>query len=259
MSLIWLTTVAVILNVTLGSKLPSEGYGVYTPNSQVYRYNADNVYQGVERQDSPFQTTPGLANDILSALRRTVFPKRPLNRQGIAGLASAIQAAAVPLSIVAIAAANRDQILSAITTTTTTTAATTTVPDYCSGTTCSGSSDTCQTSTGLCLCGTAGGCSGTSNICTSSACMCGTNSPCGSDAKVPFCFEVDTGAVASATSTTATCQCDADGLCTGNSGADVCCLKSKGSTYGSSSNTAVASGKQGTCQASTNNGAACAS
>ena len=60
---------------------------------------------------------------IFTALKRTVFPKRPFERQGFAGLlqglgglTSTIQAAAVPLSLAAVAAVNRDQIANIIST-----------------------------------------------------------------------------------------------------------------------------------------------
>ena len=58
---------------------------------------------------------------IFTALKRTVLPKRQgrQGRQGFAGLGgltSAIQAAAVPLSLAAVAAVNREQIANLIST-----------------------------------------------------------------------------------------------------------------------------------------------
>lgn len=217
-SLIGLLVVASILNATLGTKLPSRGYGVQTYHDQVYSYNEGNAYQGIERQNLPTQTSPNLVHQFIKVLRETVFPKRPFERQGFAGFASALQAAAVPLTVAGVVAANRNQILNAINPATTTAATTTTTLDLCAAVTCSSTSaPTCDTNTGLCRCGEDADCASNTAapVCGVlsgvTQCLCGAAAGC-SNTVHPLCAKTSDKATACAHSDGTACEC----YCTGN-------------------------------------------
>lgn len=245
-SLVSFVTIVAISNAALGSKLGLANYGVRGYNDNVYNYNEGNVHEREVRQSLPTKTSPSLLHSLVSGLKR-VLSRDPVDRQGpaLAGLVSGLQAAAVPLAVVGIAAANRNQILNAIDPPTTTTAGTTTSADYCSGITCSGIADTCDTNSGLCKCGSAGGCGPPfSNICTSGACTCSTVTKC-SAGTTPNCIKTSTGQEACTVDLTTTdackCQCLTDAECQSAGGANVCCVAG---TAG------MVVGKVGTCVAS---------
>lgn len=263
-SLIVLVVAASILNATLGSKIPSDGY--------VYRYNEDNAYQGTERQNLPIQNHLSVASDFINALRRTLLPKRPSQRQGIAAISSTIQAAAVPLTLAAVAAVNRDAILDAINPTTTTASTTTATVNQCAATTCV-SPLTCDTGSGLCKCGTGGpqacpiGGAGNANICIEgTGCVCGTTTlgACDTGGIQPLCLKADgsdtagTETVVGTSSGNVHCHCSGSGTVAngGTSCTDsthICCNAANAPTYGTSTAakfgvcTATASPASGTC------------
>lgn len=243
--LIVLVTVASILNAALGSKLTSNGHGVQTYYDQVYSYNEGNTYQGNERQNQPNQKRPNLVRDFITALRRTVFPKRPAERQGLAGLASAIQTAAIPLTVAAVAAASRDQIINALNPATTTAATTTTALDLCAAVTCSTTTaPTCDTGSGLCKCGSDTDCStktdsprcGTLSGVTQ--CLCGAVAGCGGTVH-PSCLQTDKATQATQANADASC------FCTGNA---LGCTLSAASGYDAAKGVCNATSKQ--CAAS---------
>lgn len=221
-SLIALVTVASILNAALGSKLSSNGHGVQTSYDQVYSYNDGNTYQGVERQNSPNQKRPNVVRDFITALRRTVSkltPKQPADRQGVAGLTSAIQTAAIPLAVAGLAAGPfSDQIMNVLNPATTTAATTTTALDLCAAVTCSSdTAPTCDTGSGLCKCGSDTDCStktdsprcGTLNGVTQ--CLCGASAGCGGSVH-PSCLQTDKNTQATHANADASCFCTGDAL-----------------------------------------------
>jgi len=244
-SLIGLLAVASILNATLGIKLPSRGYGVQAYQDQVYRYNEGNEYQGIERQNLPTEAKPNVVHQFIKALKETVFPKRPFERQGIEGLTSTIQAAAVPLTLAAVAAVNRDAILNAITPATTTAATTTTTLDLCASTTCT-SPYTCDVNTGLCKCGEDSDCSGNTNapVCGVlngvTKCLCGASATCAGSVH-PLCAKTSDKQTPCTSSDGTACQC----YCTGDG---VACTVSSASGYDAAKGTCNSTSKQ--CAAS---------
>lgn len=192
-SVIVLVTILSISIPTMGDKLISPRFEPGEHNNQGYGYGQGDTYY-VERHTFPAKGHTSLLHSFISGLRKTISPTSS-DRQGVAGITSAIQAAAIPIAAVAIGGVMREQILSALTTTTTTTAATTTVPDYCSGVECAvtGVSDTCDTTTGECKCGTSGACGG--NILAprckaTGATNCGctdSNTPCSGGTNEKYC------------------------------------------------------------------------
>lgn len=228
-TVIGLAVVISILNGAIGRKLTSSGhadldydsYGRYT--SQGAEYSPDSRQRPVNEE-----IEPSLLSYLIQGVKRIVF-RRPVDRQAgaLSGLASAVQAAAVPLALAGMAAAQRETILNAITTEAATTASTaSTTVDYCTIVTCSGNSDTCDKGSGLCYCGSGGSCGGApdqpSNICTSSECKCGTSTACSST--TPVCKEASSPyGDPTSTSTTAECQCiqGASTTCSGTT--PVCC------------------------------------
>lgn len=228
-----LTAIVALLNGAICRELRGEEYGATDYISGGY-----STYHSGQQQLPLYQKKTSIIDSFVSGLKRTLLG-RPAERQGpdrqgagLGGLASAIQGAAIPLTIAAVAAVQRDQILNAITTTAATTTVTTTIPDYCSGITCTGDTyNTCDTNSGLCKCGTAGACGPPavgSNRCdsTNNVCKCADLAVCATTTQ-PECLKKATTQDACASDKTATndciCQCTTDAQCMSDASSKVCC------------------------------------